>query len=490
MRPSGGFCRRRENKMGRKLNEKNLVFGFRIAYLLMIMMGNTNLTFQMRSYDILNYVIGFFGIALLMLRVMRAKAYQRTPGIWLLVGLIGLYAVSSVLNYSYGGISGFVSNGKATIWMACQMLLLYAYDKPSKEELKKEFRVMCWVIVVFNFLSVLVSYGMLIVNYSELYIGDGTSIMYGVVWNRLWGTFIDPNYGAVEVVVAILISIYLFREQKKIWQRVLFVANIVLSLMYVVYSDSRTGMVVMAIAIVSYAFLGLFYTGKQIRRGVVSVLTCGAIAVCLALGVLGSFDVVKTVGLLPREAYLQMENNWNSDNWNSNNHPTQQPTEDTLQIGRGEEQLDSGVESRRLAIWKSGLEIVEESPIFGTTFRNLVPFAFAEVPEAYIVHNEDKVFWDLHNCFMNVLVCQGIPALILFVAFVVIVLRKAITYLLKRSRTMLKEQVLLISVLVTIAGAAMFNSMIMYVSSIETVIFWIFLGYCMQICHLEEELHA
>ena len=55
---------------------------------------------------------------------------------------------------------------------------------------------------------------------------------------------------------------------------------------------------------------------------------------------------------------------------------------------------------------------------------------------------------------------------------------------------MLKEQVLLISVLVTIAGAAMFNSMIMYVSSIETVIFWIFLGYCMQICHLEEELHA
>ena len=471
--------------MAKKKNEKNLVFNFRIVYLLMLMMGNTNLTFQMRAYDILNYVIGFFGIALLFLRVRRAKDYLKTPGIWLLVGLIGLYAVSSILNYSYGGISGFVSNGKATIWMACQMLLLYAYDMPSKEELNKEFQMMCWIIVSFNFLSVLISYGMLIVNYSKLYIGDGTSIMYGVVWNRLWGTFIDPNYGAVEAVVAILLSVYLFRERKKIWMRVFFMANIVLSLMYVVYSDSRTGMVVMAIAIVSYVFLGLFYTGKRIRRGIVSVLTCGAIAVCFALGVLGSFGEVKTVGLLPREAYLQIENNWGQ-----NDAPPQQPTEDILEIGRGEEQLDSGTGSRRLAIWKSGLEIAKKSPIFGTTFRNLVPFAYSEVPEAYIIHNGDKVFWDLHNCFMNVLACQGIPALILFVAFVVIVLKKAITYLLKKPRIMLKEQVLLISVLATIAGAAMFNSMIMYVSSIETAIFWIFLGYCMQICHLEEELNA
>lgn len=487
--------------MGKKLNEKNLVFCFRIAYLLMLMMGNTNLTFQMRIYDLLNYAVGFFGIALLLLRLLRAKSYLKTPGIWLLAGLIGLYAVSSVLNYSYGGLSGFVSNGKATVWMACQMLLLYAFDTPSAEELKKEFRVMCWIIFGFNFLSVLISYGMLIVNYSYLYIGDGTSIMSGVVWNRLWGTFIDPNYGAVEAVVAILISVYLFREQKKLWLRVLFGANILLSVMYVVYSDSRTGMVVLAIAVVAYGFLAMFYTGKKVRRGVVSLLTCGAVAVCLALGVLGSFGAVKTVGLLPRQAYLQLQNNWSQ-----NADPTEdtgaseakgpdkdsvtRPTEDTLEIGRNEENLDTGASNRRLAIWKSGLEVAMKSPIFGTTFRNLVPFALREAPYTYIIRNENKVFWDFHNCFVNVLACQGIPALILFIAFVVIVLKKAITYLLKNPGAMRKEQVLLVSVLVTIAGGAMFNSMIMYVSSIETVIFWMFLGYCMQICHLEEKANA
>ena len=487
--------------MGKKLNEKNLVFCFRIAYLLMLMMGNTNLTFQMRIYDLLNYAVGFFGIALLLLRLLRAKSYLKTPGIWLLAGLIGLYAVSSVLNYSYGGLSGFVSNGKATVWMACQMLLLYAFDTPSAEELKKELRVMCWIIFGFNFLSVLISYGMLIVNYSYLYIGDGTSIMSGVVWNRLWGTFIDPNYGAVEAVVAILISVYLFREQKKLWLRVLFGANILLSVMYVVYSDSRTGMVVLAIAVVAYGFLAMFYTGKKVRRGVVSLLTCGAVAVCLALGVLGSFGAVKTVGLLPRQAYLQLQNNWSQ-----NADPTEdtgaseangpdkdsvtRPTEDTLEIGRNEENLDTGASNRRLAIWKSGLEVAMKSPIFGTTFRNLVPFANREAPYTYIIRNENKVFWDFHNCFVNVLACQGIPALILFIAFVVIVLKKAITYLLKNPGAMRKEQVLLVSVLATIAGGAMFNSMIMYVSSIETVIFWMFLGYCMQICHLEEKANA
>lgn len=508
MRHSGGCCRKRGCEMGKKLNEKNLVFSFKIAYLLMLMMGNTNLTFQMRIYDLLNYAVGFFGIALLLLRLLRAKSYLKTPGIWLLAGLIGLYAVSSVLNYSYGGMSGFVSNGKATVWMACQMLLLYAFDTPSPEELKKEFRVMCWVILVFNFLSVLISYGMLIVNYSYLYIGDGTSIMSGVVWNRLWGTFIDPNYGAVEAVVAILISVYFFREQKNIWLRVLFVANIVLSVMYVVYSDSRTGMVVLAIAIVAYTFLAMFYTGKKVRRGVVSLLICGAVAVCFALGVLGSFGAVKTVGLLPREAYVQLQNNWsqNADPTEDTDDPTEdtdasetedpdaetvtQPTEDALEIGRSEENLDTGASNRRLAIWMSGLEVAMKSPFFGTTFRNLVPFAYQEAPYTYIIYNEDKVFWDFHNCFVNVLACQGIPALILFLAFVVIVLKKTITYLLKNPGTMRKEQVLLVSVLATIAGGAMFNSMIMYVSSIETAIFWIFLGYCMQICHLEEKANA
>ena len=166
--------------MGKKLNEKNLVFSFKIAYLLMLMMGNTNLTFQMRIYDLLNYAVGFFGIALLLLRLLRAKSYLKTPGIWLLAGLIALYAVSSVVNFSYGGMSGFVSNGKATVWMSCQMLLLYAFDTPSLEDLKKEFRVMCWVIVGFNFLSVLVSYAMLIINYSYLYIGEDTQLYIAV----------------------------------------------------------------------------------------------------------------------------------------------------------------------------------------------------------------------------------------------------------------------------------------------------------------------
>ena len=45
---------------------------------------------------------------------------------------------------------------------------------------------------------------------------------------------------------------------------------------------------------------------------------------------------------------------------------------------------------------------------------------------------------------------------------------------------------LLVSALLAIACGAMFNSMIMYVSTIETALFWLFLGYGMQICRLKE----
>lgn len=471
------------------IKEENLVFYFRIAYLLMLMMGNTNLTFQWVGFDIINYAVGFFGIALLVLRVIRARSYTKTPGIVFLAGLVVLYGLSSLWNYSYGGFSGLASNGKATIWMACQMFLLYAFDMPSKEALKKELRVMSWIIVCFNFFSVLVSYGMLLTNYSKFVMKGDSPIMYGVVYNRLWGTFIEPNYGAVVTVVGALLSLRLFCENKNGWLRAFHVANMVLSVMYIIYSDSRTGMVVLMVAVVLYSFLTLLYQKLNDRRRLLPVLACGLISICIAVGIVGSFAIIKPIGLMPRKACMQLVSSMGQaaekPNVDAPDKETK-PSDEALEIGRNEADINNDISNRRFDIWMSGLEILKESPVLGTTFRNLVPFAQKELPDTYIVHNDNKIFWDLHNCLMNVLVCQGIPALLLFVSFAFIVLKKMFAYFLQKDRLMIREQTLLVSALLAIACGAMFNSMIMYVSTIETAIFWLFLGYGMQICRLKE----
>ena len=483
------------------LNEKKLVYYFRIVYLLMLMMGNTNLTFRWDIFDILNYAVGFFGIALLVLRLIRVKSYMKTPGVVLLAVLLVLYAVSSVWNYSYGGFSGFVSNGKATIWMACQMCLLYAFDVPSREELKKEIGLICRIIVIFNFLSVLISYGMLLTNYSKFIMEGISPVMYGVVYDRLWGTFIDPNYGAVVAVIGVLLSAHFFRENRNIFVRVFHVINIALSIMYIIYSDSRTGMVVLALGIFCYAFLSLVYTTDKVQRKLVPMLISVALSAAISACVVGSFSVIKPIGLMPREFCMQIQSSL-AEKMQIQQTQTTDPTGSTnkndstanvkepLKIGRDAADINNDISNRRFDIWKSGMEILKKSPFLGTTFRNLVPFAQQEVPYTYIVHNDNKIFWDLHNVIMNVLVCQGIPALILFVAFAVIVLKKAFVFFLCKPATMLKEQVLLISILLGIAVASMFNTMIMYVSTIETAVFWMFLGYGMQICRLEETSNA
>ena len=473
-------------------NEQKMTYYFRIGYLLMLMMGNTNLTFLWDGFDVINYLVGFFGFALLIVRIIRVKAYKRTPGLVLLAALVILYGVSSLWNFSYGGFSGFASNGKAAIWMACQMFLLYAFDAPSKENLKKELYTISRIILVYNFLSVLVSYAMLLTNFSYLKMEGDSPIMYGVVYNRLWGTFIEPNYGAVVVVTGILLSLHFFRENKKVLARVFHGGNILLSVMYIIYSDSRTGMVVLALGLFVYCFLSLVYTTERFRRRLTALLSCAAISLGVSAGAVASFAVLKPVGLMPREACMQLvgdlSQSLESPDNDSDNVTT--PDGEPPKIGREDADINNDISNRRFDIWMSGLEILKETPVLGTTFRNLVPFAQKELPETYLVHNDNKIFWDLHNILMNVLVCQGIPALLLFLAFAFVILKKMFVYYLGKPQVMLREQVLLVSVLLAIACGSMFNSMIMYVSTIETAVFWLFLGYAMQICLLEEKSHG
>lgn len=490
--------------MIKQLNDDILARYFRIAYLAMVMMNFTNFTNHNLFFKFYTYALVAFGAVILVLRAVRYKDYLKTPGLLLLIAMILLYGVSSVVNYSYGGFSGLVSNGKTAVFMCCYMLLLYVFRPSSKEELRKELRLIAYIIIIFNFVSSLVSYCMLVVNYTHIaYVNDGV-IIYGFVWNRLWGTYSDPNHGAVVSVVASLLSAYFLLEKpgKKL---VLFHwSHIILSLLYIIYSDSRTGFVTLVIGVFLYSFLFFFYIAKNkkgIRR---SPLICICLAIVIAAGVVGSLAILKPVGLLPRQAYFQVQEiisegkPLQGDSQDDGDQPQTQPDDpesaqpsdkDPLKVGREDSQMNNDLSNRRFSIWFSGLEIVKETPIFGTSFRNLVSFAKAKTPETYLVNNDLGSFSCVHNSVLDVLVSQGIAGFAVFICFTVLVLKKAFAYLLSNKKTLLPEQLLMLSVVFAVAVSSMFISEIMYINSIGGAVFWLFLGYSMQICVITEEEH-
>ena len=82
---------------------------------------------------------------------------------------------------------------------------------------------------------------MMVQSYSEyLTTPEGEFIVTGYTWDRLWGVYTDPNYGAVFSVIGFILAVLFIFQQKGI-KKLFYVIAALLNLGYVTYSDSRTG---------------------------------------------------------------------------------------------------------------------------------------------------------------------------------------------------------------------------------------------------------
>ena len=110
-------------------------------------------------------------------------------------------------------------------------------------------------------------------SYTEV---NGVVVILGFLWNRLWGVYSDPNYGAVFSAITIIMSLYFYKDAKKPL-KALYIINIILQICYIAFSDSRTGMVSLFCALLVYVYLTALRSKKleakkAFARGVICVL--------------------------------------------------------------------------------------------------------------------------------------------------------------------------------------------------------------------------
>lgn len=108
-----------------------------------------------------------------------------------------------------------VGNAKALVWMAFQYFILYTYDTTSDGTAeKKEFYIISHFFMAYTFLAVAAGTVMLFADYYSYTEVNGVVVILGFLWNRLWGVYSDPNYGAVFSAITIIMSLYFTRTQR------------------------------------------------------------------------------------------------------------------------------------------------------------------------------------------------------------------------------------------------------------------------------------
>lgn len=459
--------------MLKKLDYNKLLFVYKIYMIVYLLCSFNAFVNGQKFMKYATVVAAASGGILLLCLLAQWKKYRKMGNLVLLILFLVSYVFSSVMNIRYG----FMENIQELVWLTCQIGLLYvASYNYTTDMLKREFGILGVIYTSICTLFSLISLSMIFWMFDGAY-RDPSGGLHGVGYRlgRLWGVYDDPNHGSVIAVIAIFFALYLYKlYHKKMW-RVLLIISIIVQYLYIGFANSRTAMLALGGGLCVGTFL-LFYN-KQRRfwaAAGVSVL----IMTVSVVGLIG-MEVANGKTFAAVQIYYTEQKAGEKD--------AEKPV-----VNQRKEELTRDESNGRKDIWLSGLEIARTSPIYGTSFRNMTPYAENKLPETFIVNNNVVKYDSLHNLFVDVLVSQGVIGLLITAALIVNTLRM----LLRGMRRVKKEDydIMIISFVMVVAMliASMFYSYVFYLHAPQTYIFWLCLGYMVVIlqraCTEREEI--
>ncbi len=485
---------------------------FYVFYLIVTLLSFNSLCIRTRGLLFAAYAAAACGGVILLYRICHIRRYRNTRALpWLILLWIS-YGISSLRMWRYG----MLENIQAMVWMAIQYFILYAYesDSPISRD-KRNIRVVGWVFLGYTFAAAGIAMVMLVLDYGKIVVLEDTLAITGLVWNRLWGIYSDVNFGAVCSLVSMVFSAFFFRRCR-MGLRIFLGMNLVLQACYVAFSDSRTAQVGAAVTVFVVALLLLRAKAVQ-NKQVVRVLAGIALSAVFAAGTVLGIQGIQKAGNALKSIQVQAEESPSAPE-TAEPEPSQEtqqiaspsaamaqssepeasaaePSQETQQIaspsaamaqspepeehaviGRDMDDINGDISNRRFQIWKSGIEIVKTSPVFGVSFRHYVRYAQEHLPDTYIVNNDQTQFGSMHNALIDVLVSQGVLGAGLLICLIVSVAAAVIPYLLRATSRNDYYCVFLLAVLLPILCTAMFYSEIFYINSPGSFLFWMFLG--------------
>lgn len=453
---------------------KQTLFVFKIYNLIYLLLAFNAFVNGMSAMKYATMLSAIWGVGLGFWMLIGFKRYMKVPNIYILLAFMISAVFSTIMNLSYG----WMENVQGLIWLGISMIVIYvptcAY---SKKEILKELKVLSYIAVIYCTVMHVISITMIFWSREKTYKDpQGDTHLVGFNWGRLWGIYDEPNRGAVIALIAMFLGIYLLILAKKKREKIFWGMSMFVQYLFIVLSDSRTGQLALAVGLFTLTGIYTFMKREGKKYKVITALILGVCVALLSLGV--TMGTKKVYNVVDVQITKQLEK--------TNGHSIVDKPADT-KIGRKAD-LQDDVSNGRLDIWESGLEVFQASPLYGVSFRNMVPFAKDKFPDTYIVNNALNIKYDsLHSMPMDVIVSQGIIG----VGLLVLLICNTLRYMKQKIKNLEKEEyipaLIMFVVLIAISASSTVLSTIFYLNSPETLWFWLCYAYLIGLLKVEQE---
>lgn len=411
---------------------------------------------------IMYYLLALVGGGLVAVDFFTTKEWRKGKYIGILYIFIAVMCISSVLNIEYG----YIDNVKTIIWTTIEIVLIYTlYKRYEKESFVKLMDKIWWGISAFWFFPVVYSLKQFALLERYRVRLEGTRrVRQGFYENRLFGIFNDPNFAAATSVYVILACLYLYKKSDNKKLKIFLIIDIIVQMMYVVLSGSRTAIVCMIAVGCVWGWLQWhkkntgWKIGKKILR-FVAVPVFSAVIVAL-----GSTAIQKASIIMPMTYYYVVYGETLDEIEIAGEEIDDDLT--TRKDGQGE-----NISNNRTTIWKAYLDGMEGDLLFGGSPRNNLVKWQEKDPDGYLVETE----YETHNGYLLVLVSTGVVGFSVLLVYVILYARKLWIYV-KERKELETEFVFVMLLLITLLVYAFFFTEIFFIHNLTSVLFWMHLG--------------
>lgn len=457
---------------------------FKIFFFIYAVASYCSVTYGHPVISFLMWPAALLGGVVLLQRLVLFKEYKTMPALLPCIAFTLCMGITILANFSYDLKLNIILFG----YFIFYFFIIFTQNQTNTlDKIKSEMSFFSFLFIIYTTIAIIASFIIMFAGFSSVrhVNADNFEVIIGFKSGRLWGVFLGPNGGATFALVSIAMMLGRIFKSKKFLFKFLLSVNIILHMLYITFSDSRTALVCILVVPILTALLYAFASEKQkklrfIKPAVTSIL---ATVLCFTFIYSAKFSYNNIVTMFNT-----------TQNQASQDKPEeeQQPPNEYETIDR-DYNLEDDYSNRRFDLWKSGVEVYSDSfknITLGTTYYGMRLYAYDNLPETYLVNNTQTDFANFHNEFINVLVAQGTLGFASVIWLVVAIIVFTVKNIKKLKSSSLIEFTTAAAVVLILVLASMFIPGVFYLFAPSSIIFWMFLGYALMLLKKGTEQEA
>lgn len=402
----------------------------------------------------------FFSGIFVVIDLLSEKKIFKAQDIIFLALFFASCTISCLIRINYG----WSDNLKSLMSIALSLFFLYPCSVVMNKDKFEDIVVLIQKITVISWMVFsLISIYTFVIQYSNIFYIHGTRILLGCIENRLFGIFSDPNYASVVSIISMIFSVAILNYKNQgSFIRIISIINIITQFIYIVLGASRTGEVCLLVVIFisGFVYSYKFNNNKKIIALIVRILVLAC--TCLAVHFLIEYTRI-ILSYIPSLVGISCSGN------------------SSLSIGlyqismeRPDVAENSDISNLRFRIWGSAMDIFKTTWLFGASPRNALKYAKDVIPDAFIVQRG----YDAHNFYVATLFYTGVMGAVFLGIFLIKNALSIIRYYLAKNfcvnDSLFNSAVISV---ICIAVSGMFLSEILFITTVGSFLFWMFMGY-------------